>query len=87
VLNHMEREGYAVVTPRRDPSQDEAPVLDLDAGYIQRAIDRLPAQGTERPWRLRQNYVLDLMDFRLSALDDGVLEFERDPAPVPASSR
>jgi len=86
VLNHMAREGYAVVTPRRDPSQDEAPVLDLDAGYIQRAIDRLPAQGTERPWRLRQNYVLDLMDFRLSALDDGVLEFERDPAPVPASS-
>jgi monooxygenase len=87
LLNHMEREGYAVVTPRRDPSQDEAPVLDLDAGYIQRAIDRLPAQGAERPWRLRQNYVLDLMDFRLRPLDDGVLEFEREPAPVPVSSR
>jgi len=73
-------------SPRRDPSQDEAPVLDLDAGYIQRAIDRLPAQGTERPWRLRQNYVLDLMDFRLSPLDDGVLEFERQRATAPLSA-
>ncbi|HEX8299208.1 MAG TPA: NAD(P)/FAD-dependent oxidoreductase, partial [Rubricoccaceae bacterium] len=77
LLNHMERRGYAQVTPRqRDSEAASEPILDFSSGYVQRALDRLPKQGAARPWRLRQNYALDLLDLRYSALDDGVLEFE-----------
>ena len=76
LLNYMERHDLGVVTPRRDPGQRERPALDFTSGYVQRALDRLPKQGSERPWRVHQNYVLDLLDFRFSRLDDGALAFE-----------
>ena len=85
LLNWMDRKGHAVVVPRRDPSQDEEPIVDFTSGYVQRALDRLPKQGTRRPWRLHQNYALDTLDFRLSRIDDGVLSFRSAPAePVPS---
>ena len=34
-------------------------VFDFDAGYVLRAADQVPLQGTRRPWRLAQNYPLD----------------------------
>ena len=37
------------------------PLLDLASGYVQRAIERFPRQGDRDPWRVRQNYVLDLL--------------------------
>jgi monooxygenase len=35
--------------------------IDLTSGYVARAADRLPKQGSVRPWRMRQNYVLDFL--------------------------
>ena len=49
LLNHMRRRGYAAATPRRDPSVQEEPFLALASGYIQRAADILPKQGSKRP--------------------------------------
>ena len=34
-------------------------------------------QGTKKPWRLNQNYALDVMAFRFGAIEDGALEFKR----------
>ena len=76
LLRYMDREGYAVVTPQPDPSQEAAALLDFTSGYVQRALRELPSQGTARPWRLHQNYLLDLLDFRFSRIDDGALAFE-----------
>lgn len=77
LMNWMARRGHAVVTPRPDPGQGTEPVIDFTSGYVRRALDQLPKQGTRRPWRLHQNYALDMLDFRFAPLDDGALEFGR----------
>ncbi|HWX74642.1 MAG TPA: NAD(P)/FAD-dependent oxidoreductase [Solirubrobacteraceae bacterium] len=84
LLNYMDARGHASCTPRRDPSMPELPFIDFSSGYVQRAIDQFPRQGARRPWRLYQNYALDIVSLRLSAIDDGALEFS--PAPVGASA-
>ncbi|WP_434391373.1 NAD(P)-binding domain-containing protein [Melittangium boletus] len=84
LLNHMKRRGHAICTPRRDPAVEERPFLDFSSGYVQRAAHLLPKQGARRPWRLHQNYALDLLTLRFGALDDGTLVFSRAAASDPA---
>jgi cation diffusion facilitator CzcD-associated flavoprotein CzcO len=81
LINHMDRRGYTACTPRlRDPSVKPEPLIDFSSGYVQRAIDRLPRQGSKKPWKLHQNYVRDLLSLRFGRVADGALEFERAPA-------
>ncbi len=75
LLNHMDRHGYAQCRPQRDPSVDEAPLLDFTSGYVKRSIDRFPRQGAFAPWKVYQNYALDRMTLRHSPIEDGVLRF------------
>jgi cation diffusion facilitator CzcD-associated flavoprotein CzcO len=78
LLNYMQRNGYAQCTPRRnDLSVVAEPVLNFTSGYVQRALHTLPSQGSKRPWRLYQNYALDVMTMRWGRLDDGTMEFKR----------
>lgn len=78
LLNHMDREGYRRCVPRlKDRGLTEEPLLDFSSGYVQRSLSRLPKQGSKAPWRLYQNYLLDLVGLRYGAVDDGVLEFSR----------
>ena len=78
LLDHMDRRGYAICTPRRgDAAMADEPTLPLTSGYIQRAKNLLPKQGTRKPWRMNQNYALDVMALRFGAIDDGALEFKR----------
>lgn len=78
LLNHMDRMGFTKCTPRRtDSSVREEPVLDFTSGYVQRALSSLPKQGSKTPWRLHQNYALDLVGVRFNDIDDGVMEFRR----------
>jgi hypothetical protein len=46
------------------------PLLDFTSGYIARAADRLPRQGDRKPWRVPQNYALDLMALRYGGVDE-----------------
>jgi hypothetical protein len=78
LLNYMDRHGYTQCTPRRHgASAVERPVLDLTSGYVQRALDILPRQGSKKPWKVYQNYVRDLLSVRFSRLNDGTIEFAR----------
>ncbi len=80
LLNHMNRHGYARCTPRvNDPDVREVPVIDFNSGYVQRALDTLPKQGSKTPWRLHQNYVRDLSMMRFGRVDDGTMKFETAP--------
>jgi cation diffusion facilitator CzcD-associated flavoprotein CzcO len=80
LLNHMKATGRRQVTPvNRDPDVAPQPWLDFSSGYVQRAIGKFPKQGSRAPWKLHQNYALDLMNLRFARLEDGVLEFS-DPA-------
>ena len=76
LLNHMKKTGERQVTPRNnDPEIGEVPWLDFSSGYVQRAMASFPKQGTKAPWKLHQNYALDLMNLRFTRIEDGVLAF------------
>jgi cation diffusion facilitator CzcD-associated flavoprotein CzcO len=78
LIEHVDRRGYAYCVPSA-PGQDvgtEA-AISLTSGYITRAASILPKQGTRAPWRLHQNYALDLASLRFGRLQDGVMEFAR----------
>jgi cation diffusion facilitator CzcD-associated flavoprotein CzcO len=86
VLNHMDAHGYDVCTPRvNDESIKPEPVIDFTSGYVLRALDTLPKQGSKPPWRLHQNYIKDLSMLRYGRVDDGTMEFKK--APTAAAPR
>jgi cation diffusion facilitator CzcD-associated flavoprotein CzcO len=77
LLNHMRRRNLAECRPvNTDPSVKPRPWLDFSSGYIRRALHRLPQQGSKAPWRVHQNYFLDLLAFRFGRLQDGVMRFK-----------
>ena len=85
LLNFMDQRGYLQCTPRKtDPTITEEPIVDFTSGYVQRALPSLPAQGSQRPWKLYQNYLLDTITFRLARVDDGTMEFRRRGQVTPA---
>jgi monooxygenase len=84
LLRHMNSHGYAIAVARRDPKLGEQPFLDFTSGYVVRSLEILPKQGSARPWKVYQNYILDALALRWGRIDDGVLEFEPAPARSPA---
>jgi monooxygenase len=88
LLNHMHKHGYSQCTPRNtDPTLELRPPVDFSSGYFQRAMDKLPRQGSREPWRIHQNYLQDIIALRFAAVDDGVLEFSAQPALAPGEQR
>jgi cyclohexanone monooxygenase len=75
LLKHMGRQGYRFVCPQHDGALTPQPFLDFTSGYVVRASERLPKQGPSAPWRVHQNYLLDLLALRFGRLEDGVLRF------------
>ncbi len=70
LLNTMKKRGVRQCTPRvRDANVAELPFLDFSSGYVQRSLEKLPKQGSRRPWRLHQNYALDLVALRFGSVD------------------
>jgi monooxygenase len=83
LINHMDEHGYRQCTPRApDPGLPLEPFIDLRSGYVLRSIDKLPKQGPRKPWRLNQNYPLDVLLLRRGPLDDEGIQFS---SPVPAA--
>jgi monooxygenase len=78
LLNYMDTHGYDYCTPRRrDPTIAEEPAITLTSGYLRRSSEMLPKQGSKKPWKLHQNYALDLLALRFGRVDDGTMEFTR----------
>jgi monooxygenase len=72
----MQKHGYTRCTPRNtDTTMERRPPIDFSSGYFQRTMDKLPRQGSRKPWRIHQNYLADLVALRFAPLNDGVLEF------------
>jgi len=75
LLNYMDRKGYTMVVPARKKDIDQEPIMNFNSGYVERALDILPKQGSERPWRVYQNYFMDMVTTRFGNTADGVLNF------------
>ena len=85
LLNYMDQNALAQCTPRlKDTDVKPVPLVDFSSGYFQRALARLPKQGSKAPWRLHQNYARDLVMLRYGSLNDDAMEFA--PARSPAKS-
>jgi monooxygenase len=85
LLNYMDAHGYDTVEPKTpDDSVERRPFVDLSSGYVLRAVDRLPKSGSVTPWRLKQNYFVDLRLIRQGKVDDDALHFTRQRTPVSA---
>jgi cation diffusion facilitator CzcD-associated flavoprotein CzcO len=78
LLNHMDANGYDICVPHlSDPSVTPEPILDFSSGYVLRSVADLPKQGSKEPWKLRQNYAVDLRKLRYAPLEDGAMQFKR----------
>lgn len=88
LLKHMDKTGTKICVPRvNDTSVKRMPYLDMTSGYFQRAADRLPGQGDKVPWRLFQNYALDMNMIRRGKVDDGAMQFGRPQVPAADTRR
>ena len=84
LLNTMRKRGLRQATPRvGDDDLQPEDFLDFTSGYVQRALDKFPKQGSKAPWKLHQNYAKDLMALKFGSVDDG-MEFSN---PVPKVKR
>ncbi|AOW94081.1 FAD-containing monooxygenase EthA [Rhodococcus sp. WMMA185] len=75
LLAHMDERGYTTCVPERDPSVEEAPLLDFAAGYVLRSAGSFPKQGSKRPWQMPMNYFRDLVMLRHGKLVDQAMVF------------
>lgn len=74
LLAYMEVHGYTHAYPHLGGKpMPEKPTFDLQAGYIQRSPNALPKSGTHRPWNVRHNYVLDLIDHRFDRIEESMV--------------
>ncbi len=75
LINYMDEHGCTKCVPRAGASVTPEPIIDLKSGYVSRSLHKLPKQGSEAPWRLRQNYAVDLRALRHGPVVDGVMQF------------
>ena len=76
LLRHLADNDVRYCVPRREPDVAEEPFLDFDAGYVQRSLQDFPKQGHRAPWRLRMNYLRDVVSLRHGSLKDSGMSFE-----------
>jgi monooxygenase len=86
ILRHMEVHGYDRVVPQPSPDARSVtrPLLSFSAGYVLRALDALPRQGTAAPWDLPMSYGVDRRRLLDGPVEDPGLRFEsaRRSAPT-----
>jgi monooxygenase len=76
LLGHMDRHGYATVTPVPDDSiTNRRPYVELTSGYISRAMHLFPQQGPRSPWRVDQDYTADRSILSNGPIEDQALRF------------
>ena len=76
LLNHLHDTGLQQCTPRNDDaSVTAAPLLGLSSGYITRAADRFPKQGSRHPWQVHQSYLRDYRALKRSGIEDDSMKF------------
>jgi len=78
LLSYMDKHNYQYCVAKiNDPQMQRIPFLDLASGYVDRAIDQFPKQGAKAPWRLYQNYLLDILKLRAGSVRDSAMKFYR----------
>jgi hypothetical protein len=74
----MDDNGHTVATPRddEDSAMDIGMLDQLQSGYVQRAKDTLPRQGSTHPWKVLMHYKKDSKMLLHDPIEDGRLRFD-----------
>ncbi len=75
IINHMHKSGRPICIPKDTKNSKRELFLNLSSGYVVRAQQQIPKQGSEQPWRLDQDYKMDKKRLHGVAIEDGVLQF------------
>ncbi|QKT08838.1 NAD(P)/FAD-dependent oxidoreductase [Gordonia sp. X0973] len=74
LIQHMRNKGYTHAFPTTGGEiMEDAPLLELDSGYVQRAAGNLPKASKTQPWVVRHNLVLDAYDARRYDITEGMV--------------
>ncbi len=76
LLNYMDKHSYDIAMPKLSGDIETERLVNLQSGYFLRALDILPKQGKEMPWRNPENYLKDYKTIRWGKINDGVMSFE-----------
>jgi monooxygenase len=88
LLNHMRAQGISqCMAVNRTATHVEGSMLGLSSGYLQRAADRMPRQGSVFPWRVHQSYLKDHRALKRSGLTDDAMVFTRSRIPMASGGR
>ena len=78
LLNYMGSKRFKSCTPTcDDTTMAPEPLIGLRSGYVLRAVGSFPKQGAATPWRMAQNYYIDLVNMRFRSIADASLIFSR----------
>jgi len=75
LLNFMDKNAKTIAVPQREADVAPLPFMNFTSGYVQRAEQLLPRQGSRKPWQVYQNYLQDLLTIRYGRIADGIMHF------------
>lgn len=81
--HYMLKKGYSQVCAQAATDQAVAHAQSdtvlgaLSAGYVRRAVDKLPKQGDRYPWRVTNNYLSDRLMLKYRKIHDKWLHFSK----------
>lgn len=75
LINHMDKHQHHFCQPVLPVNGIETEAfMNFTSGYITRALDKIPKQGRDKPWKLNQNYILDRMSLSYeSVVNDSIV--------------
>ncbi|PVZ72551.1 flavin-containing monooxygenase [Pelagibaculum spongiae] len=85
LLNYMSDNSLRICEPKNVNGATHEPFVDMSSGYVQRAKGIVPHQGSKKPWKLYQNYLMDMISLRLGKVNDPSLSFSSPPLQPSAS--
>ena len=76
LINHMDQHQHQYCQPVL-PNKDikAQPLISFSSGYIVRSLDKMPKQGPDKPWKVNQNYILDLINLKYASVVDDNMVF------------
>jgi cation diffusion facilitator CzcD-associated flavoprotein CzcO len=87
LLQYMDAHGHTACVPELpDGGVDTRPLLDLSSGYILRALDELPRQGTAAPWNLPMSHLVNERQLRRAPIADPNLRFSVTTTPLESAA-
>lgn len=77
LLKHMDKNHHRLVVAHApsDVKTQDTVMGGLSSGYIRRAADKLPRQGTHGVWKVSNDYLSDTAMLRFGGIADDALEF------------